>query len=689
MHASASWLNSLLSSSPLSVEAIETALTNAGFPIESRESLVGGDTNLDVEITSNRGDCLSLIGLAREIAAVTGTTLKLPTRNPLPSGGEAVSKVAALENRVPEVCPRFTLRVIKGVKVGPSPAWLVKAIESVGQRSINNIVDATNYISFELGNPSHAFDLNRLAGNTLIVRYAGGGEKLTTLDGKSRTLAADELVVADQNVAQSLAGVMGGKDSEVTDATTDVAIEVATWDPVTIRRASRRHALRTDASHRFERIVPAATVEAASERLTSIILEVAGGAVCDGVLIAGAALLAPKTVTLRAARLSEYLGYSIEPAEAVRRLESLGFAVSVSGGILTCTVPYWRTDINREVDLIEEVGRIKGLDAVPTLPTMGIIVKPPQENQRALRELATCLNGLGFFETVTFTFINPKLAKPFLHPTQSLIEVDDDRRKADPALRPSVVPSLLACRRANQDAKNDTQQGIRLFETSLVFSQEGSASNQMRMLSMLMDCPAGDKDIDRKQAGVRAMRGALEAVVRALGGPNAKLVVESKSCPMAAFDSKAHAHLSLNGRPIGHYGLLTRSIQDEYGLERQIVAAEVDLEALVALFPPLTSINPLPAFPAIERDISFIVSESATWGSIESLINASAIDRLEAINFVYTYRGKQIGQGKKSVTARLRFRDSGRTLRHEEVDPQVASVTEKLKKEIGAEVRQG
>ena len=176
-------------------------------------------------------------------------------------------------------------------------------------------------------------------------------------------------------------------------------------------------------------------------------------------------------------------------------------------------------------------------------------------------------------------------------------------------------------------------------------------------------------------------------MVRALGGPHAKLLVESKPCPLTAFDSKAHAHLSLNGNPIGHYGLLTKQVQDEYGLERSVIAAEVDLEALVALFPPLTSIAALPAFPAIERDISFIVSESVTWGSIAEMIGASKIDRLEAINFVYTYRGKQMGQGKKSVTARLRFRDSARTLRHEEVDPQVASVTEKLKKEAGAEVR--
>jgi phenylalanyl-tRNA synthetase beta chain len=691
MHASVSWLNSLLSPGGLSAAALDDALTSAGFPIESHTELADGDVTLDVEVTSNRGDCLSLMGLAREVAAVRKQSLVGKAASPREGSGGAGATDGAigLSNQVPEVCPLFTVRVIRGVTVGPSPAWLVKRLESVGQRSINNVVDATNYISFLLGNPTHVFDLAKLEGKKLIVRYAAEGEKLTTLDGKARTLKADELVVADAVRAQSLAGVMGGQDSEVSTATTDVAVEVATWDPVTVRRASRRHGIRTDASHRFERIVPAGTLAAASDELCALILEIAGGTLLAGNVSQGREVPPARRVKLRPARLNDYLGYSVATEDAAATLRSLGFEVNVGADGMECTVPVWRTDIVREVDLIEEVARTRGLDAIPTNPTMGVVVKPPQEDQRAMRELAASLNGLGFFETVTFTFVNQTTAAPFLAGECGLIEVDDDLRKADPTLRPSVLPSLLACRRGNQDAKNDTEEGLRLFETASVFMQMKERSHQARMLAMVMDVPPGDKEIDRAQGGVRAMRAVVERVVRALGGPRAALEIEPGACKMQAFDGAAHAHVKLNGAPIGHYGLITRRVQEAYGLERGVVAAELDVAALIAMYPPLTSIVPLAAFPAIERDISFIVSETVTWGSIAAMIAKARIDRLEAIDFLYTYRGKQIGAGKKSVTARLRFRDAARTLRREEVDPQVASVTAALHAEVGAEVRTG
>ena len=242
MHVSVAWLNRLLDR-PVTPDEAEHVLTHVGFPIETRESVGSGDAMLDVEVTSNRGDVLSHLGCAREIAAATGRKVVMP-RVELPgggatSGGEPVSKALRLENLTPEVCPRFTARVIRGVRVGPSPAWMVEALESVGQRSINNIVDVTNYVNFEYGQPSHVFDLKKLAGGALVVRFASEGEKLRTLDGKARTLKATDLVVADAQRAQSLAGVIGGADSEVGDSTTDVVLEAATWDPVTIRTAAR------------------------------------------------------------------------------------------------------------------------------------------------------------------------------------------------------------------------------------------------------------------------------------------------------------------------------------------------------------------------------------------------------------------------------------------------------------------
>ncbi len=242
MHTSVRWLNRLLAPATLTPEEAESVLMDVGFPIETREALPDGDTHLDVEITSNRGDCLSHVGLAREVAARTGRSLVLPAAT-LPAGAGSVNDHLKVDNRAPEVCPLFTARVIRGVKIGPSPAWLVGALEAVGQRSINNVVDATNYVNFEYGQPSHAFDLNKLDGRSLVIRFAREGEKLTTLDGKARVLKADELVVADATRAQSLAGVIGGQDAEVTPATTDIVLEAAAFDPATVSRAMRRHGL--------------------------------------------------------------------------------------------------------------------------------------------------------------------------------------------------------------------------------------------------------------------------------------------------------------------------------------------------------------------------------------------------------------------------------------------------------------
>lgn len=694
MHVSVSLLNQLLAPPTLTADEAESLLTHSGFPIESRTALPSGDERLDVEVTSNRGDMLCASGCAREIAARSGRTLKMPdTAAPAAAGNTTPS----LENQVPQECPLFTLRIIRGVKVGPSPAWLVQALESVGQRSINNVVDATNFVALELGNPSHVFDLNKLAGHKLIIRRAHAGELLTTLDGKPRKLSADEVVVADAERAQSLAGVMGGQDSEVTAATTDVAVEVATWDPVAVRRAARRHQIRTEASHRFERVVRPETLAAASDRLCALIIELAGGTIDGAMATAGQPLPAPRIVSVRPARAASIIGYPVTAAQITQVLTPLGFACSsgADGGV-ACTVPAWRNDISREIDLIEEVARMQGLEAIPTHDAMQIRVRPPQGTQRAMRELGSILTGLGYYEALTFSFTSPARAKPFLSAGLSTVAVDDDRRKHEPTLRPSALTGLLTCRAANQDA------GIantRLFETSAVFAQRAEGkenkSIETRMLALLADCPIDGSSIERRQAGIRTLRGTIEAVVRALLGPDARVTITPESKLPAAFDPAASGtvHVSLSGQNagqstrIGHMGLLSASVQGEYGLANPAAIGEIELVPLIANFPPLTKVRTLPTFPAIERDVSAIVDETVTWGKLSEVIQGSRVALLEDVDFVYTYRGKQIGKGKKSVTARLRFRDPARTLRHEEVDPQMASVTDLLKTSLKAEIR--
>ena len=707
MKISVRWLNEYLEPATITADSAEETLTFVGFPIESAEELPNGDVRLDVEVTSNRGDCLSHVGLAREIAAATGRRLRLPKgAEPTPMGGPDASTSALVDNRVTDVCRMFTAQVIRGVKVGPSPKWLVEALAAVGQRSINNIVDVTNYVALEYGQPTHVFDLNALGGEVsggarrarVVVRHASKGEKLALLDGRTITLVGDELVVADGRDgarAVSLAGVMGGKETEVTGATTDVLLEAATWDPVTVRRAARRFNIRTDASYRFERVVDPRTIERAAERAAGLIVKLGGGTLAPGMIRAGVEARPLTIVRLRPSRVKAILGGEVPVAEITRVLGALEIGVkTASEDGLDCSVPAHRPDVAREIDLIEEIARIRGLDKLPVHEKVGVRVKPPQNSERAVRELCGVLCGLGFYETVTFTFVPEKDSAPFL-PTgggMEALRVCDERRKADPVLRPSALPSLLACRRRNQDGgvEGDGDGGVRLFELSAVFAQAGGKEVERRNLALVADAcfPMGAKSAEQRQNAVRLVRGVIESAAKAMGGAGVDVKFEPLAqSPMPAYEAGTCAAVSINGKRAGVIGLLSSAVQKVYDLARPVAIAEIGLDELVALFPPRALVHALPEFPAIERDLSLVVPEQTPWAQIERLVGGMKLPLLEASSFVGTFRGTQVGAGKKSVTLRLRFREAKRTLRHEEVDPQVKAVVEKARSELGAEMR--
>ncbi|TVQ63377.1 MAG: phenylalanine--tRNA ligase subunit beta [Phycisphaerales bacterium] len=698
MNISLEWLNAHLAPGPdgaLSPDQAEEALTHAGFPIEERLALPGGDVRMDVEITSNRGDCLSHIGLAREAAAATGRRLVMPGWSD-PKAAGAIDDHLELVNETPELCPLFTARVIRNVKVGPSPDWLVRRLEAVGQRSINNVVDVTNFINFELGHPCHVFDLAKLAGRRLTIRCAEPGEKLTTLDGKARTLRGDELVVADDERATSLAGVIGGADSEVSQTTTDVVLEMATWDPVTVRTAARAHKVRTDASYRFERGVSPLEIDYAATRAAALICELTGGTLCQGALSEGAPDPEPIVVTMRPARCRQILGYDLPDAEMIALLRAIEVGVEHDDpSTLVCTIPAFRGDLTREIDLIEEICRLKGFSHIPTPEKFPLRVRAPQEEERAMRELARVLTGLGFSETVTFSFVSPKDAEAFVGEGLRVLGVDDERRGAEPTLRPSVLPSLLACRRKNQDAQAAAPGTVRLYETSAVFAETTDGRSAERpTLAMLLDTPGeGTKRTDDDlQAGVRLIRGTVEAIGRAMADVRGAADFEPCDPPTTAWRAGACARVRLvraGDEPLhlGTIGLLSDKIQKAYDLEIPVVAAELDLAPLLAAFPPRSHVQPLPAFPPIERDLSLIVDEATRWGDVEALIAGAGLERLEAAAFVSVYRGKQLGEGKKSLSLRLRFRDPARTLRHEEVDPQVERAIDLAKTKLNATLR--
>ncbi|MHC5113984.1 MAG: phenylalanine--tRNA ligase subunit beta [Planctomycetota bacterium] len=677
MYTSVKWLNDYLDP-PATAEEQAEAATHAGFPLEDGEDVEvsdGADRRQDYEMTSNRGDCVSHVGLAREIAAITGRTLKVP--NPtLATGGGRAADAVRVTNHEPARCPLYTARIIKGAKVGPSPGWLADRLLARGDIPRNNVVDATNFVLFELGQPTHVFDLATLEGPEIIVRMAEANEPFLPIgEGEAEVkLTTDDLVIADARRAVAIAGVKGGALTAVTDGTTDLLLEAASFDPVCVRNSSRRLNIASDSSYRFERGVHPGQVDAAAERLAELILETAGGELFDGSVSDGAPIPDRKTVTMRPERCRKILGLPVPDADMIEVLTRLGYEPTSAGDRLTCTVPVYRLDIEREIDLIEEVARMYGLEKIPVRETIEVRVAPPQPTELARQAVSAELVGLGFVETVTHSLVSDEAAAPFLAPGTRALRVDDDRAKAEPVLQPSVMPSLLRVRAHNQDAGVGA---LRLFEAAATFWESGDEHGEAIRLGLLMDAPDDD-------AGLRPIRGVIQRLAEVLRGHAARVEV-STDATAAWLAPGATAHV--DGHVLGVFGRLAPDVAQQFGLDHPLLAAELDLVAHYEQYPPDNEAHALPSFPAIERDLSVVVADSVAWSAIEERLGGLGLDHLEECGFITTFRGKQIPAGSRSLTMRLRFRAPDRTLRHEEVDPQMETVIATMRDAFDAEIR--
>ncbi|MSR18181.1 MAG: phenylalanine--tRNA ligase subunit beta [Phycisphaerales bacterium] len=675
MRTSVRWLNDYLTPAA-SAEEQADVLTDLGLPLDGREELEGGDVAQEIETTSNRGDCLCHIGLAREIAARTGRTLVDPCAD-LPLDDAPLDLAGfTLHNAEPALCPYYTARVIRGVKVGPSPTWLRDKLRAIGQVPRNNIVDATNFLLFETGQPSHVFDLATLKGNRLEVRLARAGESFLPLgDGaKEILLRSTDLVIADAERTVALAGVKGGALTAVRDSTVDILIEAATFDPLTVRATSRSHQLASDSSFRFERGVTPLQVDASAERLVQLIVSVAGGERIRGAARTGAPLPSLLQVSLRLAQIRRVLGIEVTALEATGALTALGFIVRQGEGTLECTVPPQRGDISREIDLIEEIARVVGYARLPVADRIGVRTTAPQplvDGPRALRNL---LAGIGYCECVTDTLVSPAAAAAFLSEGSATLRVDDERADAATALRTSLLPSLLRVARGNLD-RGETE--VRLFECASVFALCGNTHAERRMVTGI-SCAGKDQE-----EAYRSVRGVVERLVSRLMGPDSALTVSPSSAP--GFDHCAR--FSARGHALGVAGLIGASARAAFGLERTVAAFEFDSTHLLCAFPPVPVAGEPPVFPAIDRDITAIVSDSTTWAEVESLVTRASLAHFESVAFITAFRGQNIGSGRKALSLRLHFRARERTLRREEVDPQIAAIVTALKETLKAEVR--
>jgi phenylalanyl-tRNA synthetase beta chain len=677
MNTSLAWLNQYLRK-PVTAERVDSTLTSVGFPIEERHEVTttagAGDTALDVEITANRPDCLCHLGLARELAAADDIPLGPPACDPPSGTAQPVQQATGVDLQEPELCPVYTARVIRDVRVGPSPQWLAARLEAIGLRPINNVVDVTNYVLFELGQPLHAFDLRTLNQQRIVVRRAEAEEPFRAIDGNQHKLDNDMLVIADGERPVAVAGVMGGAETEVSEATADILLESARFDPLSVRRTSRRLKLASDSSYRFERGVDPAGVELASCRAVELILQTAGGELAEGVIRRGEEEPAPHTVTMGDSRCRSLLGIDIPADQQAGYLDRLGLSPHVAAGTLTCRVPSRRKDLQREVDLIEEVARMHGLDRVPVQEKIHIVARPPQAAALARQAANRTLAAHGYHEAITFSFVAPKQARPFLPEGTEPVEVEQ-QRVAQSALRPALAPSLLICRKANQDRGN---RDVRLFECATSCYWHDGRIEEREQLALLADA-------EQSQEAVRALRGTIEELIERLGGQPQRQAMTIEPVEDARF--QAGGRLLLEGGSIGRFGLISQRLQDQFDLQTPVVLAELDWPALQDLYPPQVAVGELPRFPGIERDLSIVVDESVPWRQVEATVRQPAPAMLEAVTFLDTYRGKPIPKGQKSVSLRLRFRDPERTLRHEEVDPQVNAVIEALKQSVGAALR--
>ncbi|MEW5849705.1 MAG: phenylalanine--tRNA ligase subunit beta [Myxococcota bacterium] len=718
------------------------------------------DFVLVLSVTPNRPDVLSHVGVARDLAAFLSMPapppiaplaahLEIPTesgrRPPLvnttpplrmkaPSAtcaerGGPVDDAAQVKVDDLVRCPRYLARVIEGVTVGPSPQWVQRRLEACGVRSINNVVDVTNLILLERGHPLHAFDLDKLGLDrgraTIVVRTAKPGEKMVTLDGVERQLHAEDLLICDPERPLALAGVMGGKDSEVHQGTTRVLLEAAYFAPAGIRRTARRHALHTEASHRFERgCDPNKTLEEALNRCAQLIAELAGGQVRRGVAASYPKPIPEVEVKLRPARAAMLLGLPqklVDEALVARALSALGLEVAGrEAGALRFKVPTFRPDLTQEVDLIEEIGRLLGLDRVPETLPRGTGRPPPSRPSDTVvvsqdRVRATLL-GAGFHEAVNMGFISPREADPFDGGGQRIprLVLRNPISEELSIMRPSLLPGLLRSLAYNQ---RHGEREVRLFELGTAFL--GTRPEGVKARPDTEDGPTGGDAYakERTYVGIVAsgtrmprasdtaavpvdfydLKGVVEEVVEALGF-NTNLWDGNVRLEPVPADRAPYLHpgmaagVKISDEFVGVFGELHPALQEKLDLRPPVLVAELDVTALAALFPPPPSYKPVPRFPAVKRDVAVLVDERTRVEDVYGAVRrtpAAAQGVVEKVELFDVYRGKNLPAGKKSLALSLTFRAADRTLTDEAVNALHAEVMATMERDLKAEVRKG
>ena len=682
MKISYNWLGELATLT-LNAKELGERLTMAGLAVEAVER-VRDDHILDLDLTSNRPDALSHLGIAREAALLCGTSLT-PRENMINEADERAESSATVEILDPDLCPRYAARIVRGVTVAPSPKWLVDRLESIGQRAVNNIADITNYVMFEMGQPTHAFDLNLLHGRRIIVRRPRSGEQITTLDGLTRELSAEMLVIADADRPVAVAGVMGGADTEINEQTRDVLIESAYFNPASIRHTARALGLDTEASYRFARGGDFEAQVRAADRVAQMVAEIAGGQVLKGVIDIYPTRINRDPVSVRESRIERLTGLKVSIEQAAEILRKLEFEVELNGNEkrLRAVAPSFRVDIWREEDLVEEVARHVGYDLVDTtLPAWSGAGRYLSGDQQR-RNLRRALTAMGFDEAYSFSFVNGERDKLFRKDDRPVATLSNPIDINQSEMRASLITGLLD---GVQHNFNQGTRDVKLFEIGRVF--EAAASNERpverEVLGITMTGSVFPDDWrGTKQLEFYDLKGAVEVVMSTLNISG--FTIDRAS--VEYLHPGQSAVLARDGEEIARFGRLHPRVASLYKFRQPVFVGELEFEKLLALPADRVRYHALARFPTVARDVSALIPDTVMWGDVEKAARDLGISEIVSVRVFDMYKSKEMPEGFHSLAFRVIYRGEGRTLTDEQVAGMHERVRALLEDRFGAQLR--
>ncbi len=652
-------------------EELERRLMLSGLNHEGTRE-VGRDLAIDLEVTSNRPDCLGHLGVAREVGALFDRKIVLPPAEPA-EGKTPAEQLVRVRIDCPDLCYRYTARVVRGVKVGPSPRWMTRRLETVGLAPINNIVDISNYVLMECGQPLHTFDYGKLTGRQIIVRRPLGGEMIEAIDHKEYRLEPSMCVIADARAPIAIGGVMGGAKTEISEATTDVLVEAAEFNPTSIRNTARALNLHSDSSYRFERKIDPEGIDWASRRCCRLILELCGGELARGSVDVGREPPAREPVVLRFSQLKRVLGIDVAPERVRQILAALGLAETQADAASVVVVPpSWRRDLTREIDLVEEVGRIDGYDAIPEDVGVPMVASARTLDDRIHARVREVVTACGFDEAVTLSAIDQPASEAWspwtdAEPLRALSPV---LRGAD-RLRRSLVPSLLAARRTNEALLNTE---IELFEIARAYLPRRRGLPEEAVMLALTSGRT-----------FREVKGVIETVFERIAP---ELAVEAVAANQPLLDPGAACRIDADGKPLAFIGQLTEEGRERFELRGATVIAEMRLAPLWERGSLIPVSRPQSPYPPVGRDLNFVVDESVRWADLAATVRAGCGPLFEHLEYADTYRDPdRLGPGKKSLLMRLTLRWQEGTMTNQQADELRDRIVAACQDRHGAELR--